>query len=162
MPHVVPIDSVTYEKDGTVNADGDKIDEVNVKFQDRPGEENFYMLSFQMTFDSVHFQNIGLEDLDLLSEDVDQGTALKDATFDGKKYTWRMGLYPWITSLEGQKLKVQLISMSRDQYLFARSVYLNQDADDNPFAEPVIIHNNIKGGYGIFSLQAVSEMVIQL
>ncbi len=100
------------------------------------------------------------ENLDPLGEDIENGTVLKDDSFDGKKYTWRVGQFH--SGQTNGKIRVELVSISRDKYLFQRSVRLNQDADDNPFAEPVIIHNNITDGYGIFSAEAASEVVIEL
>ena len=45
-----------------------------------------------------------------------------------------------------------LYTGSKDLYLYETTRSLNQDAQGNPFAEPVLVHSNMEGGYGVFTL----------
>jgi uncharacterized protein DUF4249 len=161
MPAIVPILSATYEVDGAVNSEGDKVDELTVEFQDPPGEDNYYAIRVWVMFDDGYKNEWYFENLDPLAEDFRRDLVIKDDSFEGKKYKWRFSTYQFAEPGTA-KMLVQLRSVSKDKYLFLKSVSLSEDNSDNPFAEPVIIHNNIEGGYGIFSLEAVSERVIEL
>ena len=153
MPKAVEILSVEYDPEGAINVDGDRVDEFSIEFQDPGGEENFYMLQIWVQQDSFDFSYmLYLDNLDPVAEESGDDLFLKDSSFDGKKYTWKVGTYPGNFEEEGFKYRVELFSVTRDKYFFVRSASLSQDADDNPFAEPVIVHDNIEGGHGIFSL----------
>jgi hypothetical protein len=163
MPAAVPILSAAHERDGAVTPDGDKVDEITVEFQDPAGEDNYYTLSAYITttFDTfTYVSQLYLENVDPLSEDLGDGIiALKDNSFDGKKHKWRVGSYDYASPAT---LTIQLHVITKDRYLFLLSARLSEDVDDNPFAEPVIIHENIEGGYGIFSLETKSSVEIEL
>ncbi len=161
MPMPVPIISATYEPEGALDIDGERVDEITVEFIDPSGADNFYKII--VTVETEQWSHSPwLHQLDPIAEDLDNGQYIKDASFDGKKYSWRVGIWPqYFQPGDDAKIYVQLHSVSRDHYFYERSVVLSQDADDNPFAEPVIIHSNVEGGQGIFSLSARSEFVIE-
>ena len=56
----------------------------------------------------------------------------------------------------------ELSSISRDNYLFIKSEAASREARDNPFAEPVIVHNNIENGIGIFRARNTTTFRIDL
>ncbi|TAK46390.1 MAG: DUF4249 domain-containing protein [Saprospiraceae bacterium] len=162
MPAIVPILSASYEVDGAINSDGEKVDELTVEFQDPPGEDNYYAIRVWVLYDDNGYKDEWyLDNLDVLAEDLGDDLVIKDDSFDGKKYKWRFSTYHFAEPGTA-KMLVQLRSISKDKYLFLKSAWLSEENNDNPFAEPVIIHNNIVGGYGIFSLEAKSEMQIDL
>lgn len=49
------------------------------------------------------------------------------------------------------KLYFELITLSEDAYHYMRTVLLQQEANLNPFAEPVLVYSNVKNGFGIFA-----------
>lgn len=162
MPKPVPIISATYEPEGALDLDGERVDEISIEFQDPAGEENFYTVSTLIMTEQWGSSSSYFSQLDPLAENLGEWQYLKDASFDGKKYTWRVGIWPqYFQPGQDVKIYVWLYSVSRDHYYYERSVSLSQDANDNPFAEPVIIHGNVTGGQGVFSLSAKSEMVIE-
>ena len=161
MPTAVPIISATYDPEGALDIDGERVDEVSIEFEDPAGEENYYRASVFIQTGNWS-QEVYLHQLDPIAEQFDRDQYLKDNTFAGKKYTWRVGFYPWFLDPNTEyKIFVRLFAVSRDQYFYERSVYLAQEADDNPFAEPVIIYGNMEGGQGVFSLSVKSEVVIE-
>ncbi len=160
MPPLVPIISATYEPEGALDLDGERVDEITIEFEDPAGVDNYYEVS--VTISTANWLNqVYLHRLDPLAEDIGNTLLLKDDSFAGKKHSWRVGFYPQYFDPNGEtRIIVRLRSISRDRYFYERSVSLSYDADDNPFAEPVIIHSNVENGLGIFSLSANSEYVI--
>ncbi len=62
----------------------------------------------------------------------------------------------------GTEISITLQSVSADRYLFEQSYSIYQNAQNNPFAEPVILHNNIKNGFGIFTTAAETTYTFKL
>jgi Domain of unknown function (DUF4249) len=90
---------------------------------------------------------------------------LSDGGFDGKPFSWRV-FYPNIFNLklEGNNNNgqwIELHSTTRDALLFAHSAALNKSSQNNRFAEPTTLYSNIKNGYGLFTLSAVSEFYLK-
>ena len=161
MPTTVPIISAVYEAEGALDLDGERVDEISIEFEDPAGEKNYYQLEVYIIYPQST-NNLWLHLLDPIAEELGRSQFLKDDSFEGKKYTWRAGFYPQHFEPGSEaKILVQLFSISRDKYFYERSVSLSQDADDNPFAEPVIIYGNVEGGLGVFTLSAKSEVVIE-
>lgn len=160
MPEIVPILESKFEKKAAINRDGDKVDVVTVDFEDIAGEKNYYAVQATLQISPTERFQVHLDAIDPISENLDNHVLLKDDSFDGKKYSWRLGSY--IDAPKGSKLTIQLQSITKDKYLFLKSIHLNEAADDNPFAEPVLIHSNIYNGFGIFSAEARSYHTIDL
>ncbi len=59
------------------------------------------------------------------------------------------------------QIRVLINAITRDKYLFFQSVKAYQEAQYNPFAEPVIIHTNVENGQGIFSMENKTEIFIE-
>ncbi len=57
-------------------------------------------------------------------------------------------------------VSIIVISIPHDLYQFEKSVYTYRKTVDDPFAEPVYINGNIKGGNGIFALCRSKELKI--
>lgn len=161
MPSAVPIINATYEPEGALDLDGERVDEINIEFEDIGGEDNYYQISVYVESE-FWSNNVYLTPLDPIAEELSGKQFLKDDSFDGKKYTWRVGMYPYeLSPGEDQEIVVRLQSISRDKYFYERSVSLASEANDNPFAEPVIVYSNVTDGLGVFSLSSISEVVIE-
>ena len=61
----------------------------------------------------------------------------------------------------GTTVNLTLISASYDRYLFEQSYATYLSALNNPFAEPVILHSNIKNGLGVFTTAIERTKVIK-
>ena len=57
-------------------------------------------------------------------------------------------------------INVKVISIPRELYLFEKSLYTYGKVSGDPFAEPIYINGNIKGGNGIFALCRSKELKI--
>lgn len=166
MPGAVPILSAKVKSGGAITSDGEKVDAIDIEFKDPAGVENFYAIrasSGYIFFDGQdtiqYFSELYLDSNDpLLSYTSNAGLILQDAAFDGRTYQLKMYTYD---SIDNRPVTIQLFSISKDTYLFYKSLNNYYDSIDNPFAEPVNVHNNIEGGYGIFGLTSVSEILIE-
>lgn len=163
MPRPISILAGKYTPNGTFSSEGDKVDAIEIEFQDPADEENYYAFSgiqriayFNGQDTSYYDSGIYLDSNDpLINFGTGQLLLLSDAAFNGN--TYKASMYSYNELTEGV-IKIQLLSLSRDTYLYHRSLSNYYDAVDNPFAEPVNVHQNIENGYGIFGLAAVSEI----
>jgi len=60
------------------------------------------------------------------------------------------------------EFKIKILSISKDLYNFLLSNEYSEEAEYNPFAEPVNIHSNIENGYGLFSASATNEFLFEV
>lgn len=57
-------------------------------------------------------------------------------------------------------ISIKVISIPRELYLFEKNIYTYLKTSSDPFAEPVYLKGNIKGGNGIFALCRSKELKI--
>ncbi len=137
-------------------------------FDDPPGEDNYYMLQGEITYldDSGAFYNTFL---DFRVPDVDENLY---AVSNGDKLLWsdklidgheiKIEFYFFDGYIETGKMlksikdgnaifKFYFSNISKDYFLYLKTERLYYEtANTDPFMEPVIIHSNVKNGYGIF------------
>lgn len=175
MPKAPAVLEVTVEEDGALSEDGTRLDEVVIEIRDEPGA-HYYALQAEVEERYVDENNdtiIGSYSIWLESNDpilsyaeVNRRGALvcSDGAFDGT--TYRFATFTWETlpigGNSGRRLKVRVTSLSRDAYLYYRSLTQYREADGNPFAEPVTVHSNIENGYGIFGLGHTTVYELEL
>ena len=176
IPSLVKIKSVAFNKQGAVRADpldifegkprNKTVDEYVIEFDDAVNVENYY--SAYAIIQSVVNGQVRRLELNSL-DDIAESNMLKDKTFQNRTFKWRLwggsfgrgsgpngnnnGIYT------GDKITFYLRSLTADEFLFRRSLDLYKQAD-NFFSEPVILHSNMKNGYGIFSITSLSSMTI--
>jgi hypothetical protein len=166
MPTPPSILNAAIVRLGGVDENGTKVNTLDVEFQDPPGEENYYLLeAFAFARDSFlgdYYFPVYPQSNDPLVEYNEQGLIFKDGPIDGKRYTLKAYFYDFFVGEEpGGKVLVRLHAISRDRYLFLLTLDLYNNAQNNPFAEPVVVHNNIEGGVGIFGVSAVGEVEVE-
>ena len=162
MPAMAMLDSVRYVKDGAVVQDGIdtyKADEFTYFFKDPAELGNYYAVQGAY-YDSRQNNNsypriLYQQSLDKLA----QSGFLSDKSFNGKAYNWRNHGRFYFSMNKGDRLEYSLFNTTSEAFLFTRSKELNENAKDNPFAEPTILYSNIKNGYGLFALSTVSTWV---
>lgn len=165
MPAPVGILNAEYKAEGGVNPDGNRVNTLDLEFQDPAGEDNYYLLeAYAVVVDSFsgnyeYFLQINTEDA--LVEEYNGGLIFRDGPLDGKKYTLKTYFSDNLHEQPGSRLAIRLRSISRDRYLFLRTLDLYGNAQNNPFAEPVVVHNNIEGGVGIFTVESRDVEVIE-
>ena len=134
----------------------------SIKFKDNQNEENFYVLSQQIKVNKEISEGISINSNIPGAEIINGLIFFNDQTFNGKEYTIQ---YSWSSSvrlrdIDKDKIRATytLTSVTKDyyQYLVSYNYYLQNQ--DNPFADPVQVYNNIVGGYGIFAGSASSYL----
>lgn len=167
MPSSVSISDLNVVENGTINSFGERSHEITLNITDTGNEKNYYAI--EIIYIGTDFEgNPDIYDLYFDSSDplIEYGykyMLLDDATFDGQTYNLNAAAEAWtIESFEpGDIVMVRIYNLTKDDFLYNRTYSLYQDADGNPFAEPVVVHQNVENGYGIFSLGAVTEATFE-
>lgn len=88
---------------------------------------------------------------------------LDDLLFSGRRHTLEL-LVPkyYIFRYPNSDTKIKLVFMHlhHDYFQYKTTLKLQQETANDPFAQPVIVFNNIKNGLGIFSASAATEVII--
>jgi Domain of unknown function (DUF4249) len=164
MPASGVLDSVRFVKDAVIVQDpfGNgtyKEDEFTYFIKDPIETGNYYRVERPRFYDRVTNTNspstLYIESSDKLS----QSEFLSDKSFNGKTYNWRHQGKNYNALQRGSRMEYTLLTTTSELLQFVRSKELNENARDNPFAEPVILYSNIKNGYGIFSLTTSSTWI---
>lgn len=144
-----------------LNAKSDKFSGLknilNFKWQDAPGQDNYYQTLayrenkinsqiFQQTFNPRHEKDMYITDKDHDGEEL----ICIDKVHETSKPDNFQRPY---------KLHLLLLVTDKNYYLYHNSVIKQREADDNPFAEPVLIYTNIKGGVGVFAAYNLIEEI---
>ncbi|MFK8101348.1 MAG: DUF4249 domain-containing protein [Saprospiraceae bacterium] len=142
------------------------------EFTDPSGDENYYAFDavfYTRTSDGATYNQKAIFDVDeetLEGEFTAIGPIVADQTFDGQsnRITFNtFGEYAgWGQDIEERYVLVILRSISEDKFRFFRSLERYENSVDNPFAEPVIIHDNINSGYGVFTTETRDTIKIIL
>ncbi len=84
-----------------------------------------------------------------------------DVAFNGatKKITIYINFFAEIF-LPDPEIILTLQHISNDYYLYSSSADLQNSTNDNPFAQPVNVYNNIDGGFGIFAAAYQSNYLV--
>jgi len=148
IPKVVKIEAVSVKN--VKNIDGDEL-ELNIVFSDPPNIENFYSLSIIDRGYYVYFSSN-----DLLFRDEESSLEFSGRRFYGYRALFddsnSYSLKLYITPDENVKVfEVDLSSLSKDYYRYLITREAQEETEDDPFVEPVMIFNNIKNGLGIFT-----------
>ena len=163
----VKIEGASFVQDGTISENG-KAHLARVSIKDEVGE-NYYSFNF---YYSITFRGMTeLAPVGFMSQDpsieygVKEELILNDGAFDGKTYTPRFysAFYPsFSNNVEVNAFLVEVKSMTPNHYYYERSRNLYNESQDFPLAEPVIVHDNIENGYGIFTVARRSRFAIKL
>lgn len=141
---------------------------VNIRFNEPGDAENFYHLNF---YQQVYRYRVENSDTVLLSEFFlkrkfssimdentmisyfDGGVLFEDTALNGTAVNFTFPLdveYFPERELLGN-VYAELRTVSKEYYLYHNSLSRQQTSAGGPFAEPVILYNNIENGQGIFA-----------
>lgn len=161
---------------------------VYIKFRllDPADERNYYMVRVAYDRDGYHsYEDIWLEDdilfpidatdevFDLgLSEDENYGNRIlfSDDRINGQKHTVSVAMSyyeSWdnTTHFDGKHLVLEIYAVSRDLYLYWRTVNAAQNSDEifsQIISEPVQVHCNVEDGIGILGGMAAAKYDVGL
>jgi hypothetical protein len=149
---------------------------INFKIPDPEEETNFYMLrafekrtghwydqNGELTEDYTYWNVLQIESPDPGLEEVCVNNCdmlLSDIYFNGKTYEVQLTgtSYSW-GSEEEIEVYISLFNISEAAYLYYKTVDQSQQAEGDPFAEPVRVYSNVEGGYGVWA--AVSGKMVK-
>jgi hypothetical protein len=141
---------------------------VVLRFLDPMDQENYYHLNF---YQKINNYKVVLGDTIISSTDVktlalspdasnnfqvasfNGGLLLEDKPFNGRGVTLTFPVSITVDTKQAilGNLDIELRSVSKEYYLYLSSISRQQSNPNVPYAEPVILFNNIKNGQGIFA-----------
>ena len=157
VPKAVEITSLEFYEDGGINNEGDERSGVDFEFTD-PMEENYYevavLIDGNLSGNPFTAFSTYLESLD---PNTHRGFSFEnllvdDASYNGALKKISVQVYPTTTFQAESKFFFQWRSITKDFYQYSRTLKRFQESQDNPFASPVQIYNNMENGIGIFSI----------
>ena len=172
--------SFTISDTSTVN-DESSMDskgiECSIKFNDTAGEENYYIITYNHTEFMDQYDEIGwtqgtgwMKSDDPAIESYYYRTGLlytgnryifSDKYFDGQEYTMPVSFFVGHDSGRRMNLNIYLLSVSEQYYKYVSSAIKQQENNDDYYAEPTQVYNNINNGFGIFAGFSVSKYIIE-
>lgn len=168
MPSPVTVDSVRLREKAGLSPDGTELYSIDVFLKDKAGEKNYYGIKVSNNYFYVLpiYDNngnvIGYDTLDSYEQRVfpyasddpnaeigDDMMVVSDQFFDGQayKFSFKSDYYQ-----QSATYKVRVRALTETQYLYAVSRQRQLDAEDFPLAEPVVVHENMTNGIGVFCL----------
>lgn len=127
---------------------------LTIHFDDTPNFKNHYKLevfvgdnvsgSFYINPLAIRSDDLSLE---LNEEGYYKEVYFDDLLFDGNSK--ELIVYVEDTRQYDDFLEVHLTSMSESAYLYEKTYRAYQNTFGNPFAQPVIVYNNVENGFGI-------------
>lgn len=178
IPNTVNILEGSYQEDGTIESDygyAYTVDEARITIDDPEDEKNYYHVRLfgireDQNGNELQRRDFFVSSLNPFAETsfYYDGILLKDDSFNGTEFDLSIGFSNFLGDSYGSSeedvvyLIAELSNISRDNYLFIKSEAASREAVDNPFAEPVIVHNNIENGIGIFRTRNSSTFRIDL
>jgi hypothetical protein len=166
VPAKPDFSNVKFKKDGFINNDGFKSDQLSFDLKDDKNTVNFYMVQAE----GLSFVNNDTltETLYLNSNDPSvksfwfgekNGLIISDKNFNGT-------VFKIITDLKiynnNPKMRLRVTSITKDYYHFLLSYNQYSNSNDNPFSEPVNVHNNIVNGYGLFQVSSFLDYFVKI
>jgi hypothetical protein len=173
-PNVV---TTFYIKDGAVSQGSDnpfiipkKGDDFSFEIADDPKDENYYTIKELPFIDFKKSRIGGIESIftTYSIDPISEYSFLEDRTFRGTSHRWRFYAYDIskrqtnfnVLPLSNDTIIYTLQTFNKDMYLFNKSERIFYEAKKNPFfSEPVILHTNIIGGYGLFAIHADRQIM---
>ncbi len=156
--------------------------EFKLTFNDPVEEENYYELTAVQTI-IYRYEDI---DGNIIEEEYDQeiylgsdgppdpnvtqgynyaAMLLSDKNFNGQTFTLSAEFYDYSDFGQGGETDPATYTLywrtvTKDYFNYSKSLLDNENAQDNPFAEPVSLYTNVDGGVGAFCLR--SELVYEV
>lgn len=162
MPPTPKLISAKYRASGGTTIDGDKLDAIDVVFQDTPDFENFYRI--KLSYKEGGLNSLYLESNDPSAEESADfiSLILRDTQFDGEEYRIQILFRAYSNNeFEVEDLVLEFKSITEDQYKFDKILNNFYDNEDNPFNSATQLYTNVENGIGLFALENSVESDIE-
>ena len=136
-----------------------------ITFSDQKDVSNYYQLMayyndslFNYFEDGPVFSHVERRMISVSSEDISvensteygNSILINDHIYDGKNYTISIDFEDW-SAKKGRDYYLELTSITREGFLYRKTIQEYDNSRNDPFSEPVIIYSNVNNGFGIFS-----------
>ncbi|MDX5438380.1 MAG: DUF4249 domain-containing protein [Pontibacter sp.] len=149
---------------------------LQLTLEDAPGKENYYrVVAFPLTENYGWYGGYAYapwnDEVPFVEQDnLELGEVFTDELYPSGKINFAVdilfgaeGYNPETQErLPHKYLEVHVQQLSKDEYLYLKSAREQQQNENNPFAEYINVHSNIKNGYGTFGSTAVTKIMIPL
>lgn len=128
-----------------------------IQINDPADSDNYYMIRFKMVPDEnfpepyEYLYLFFYTDEPFIENYSSEFGIFSDILFKGQSQIMSFDLELRNFSNDTNKLYIDLLSISKDMYLYLLTYVAQQNAENSPFSEPVMVFNNIENGYGIFA-----------
>ena len=172
VPTVANIISVKFKRNSYQSAKDGILSELLIEFDDEPNEKNVYTIDITKLVKTkdqiIKFKEIKrLKTFKIDSKALNE-KLINDKFFDGKRYTWRVGVdidFPMDkpTPKDSIAIGVYLNTVSPNYEKYIVNKEAKEASLNNPFAEPISPYSNLKGGLGyfIFSARSIGSIIIE-
>ena len=155
-----------------------KILEGNLKvtIQDDRSEQNYYMIYVtprdrNLRFMDLYYRYIPDETGGIIKQDkLRLGTVFSDELFQSGQIVFTSKLSVFSESkiyehgveseLKFAFLEIRVEQLTRDEYLFQKTLQSQRDNDGNPFAEYTQVHSNVRNGYGVLGGVTITSYLL--
>ncbi|HSI91237.1 MAG TPA: DUF4249 domain-containing protein [Adhaeribacter sp.] len=171
IPGKVPILNATIRDSAGLDEGGSYYSRLVVTFQDPAQTKNYYNLSGQYLYSYSpapwdpnaprvynYYPIYFFSNLKDVEEGGDNGMLLKDDLFNGRQYDLTLNFYPpygggGSSPAQQDTFRIAFKNASSEYYEYYRKLqpHLYNQGGDIFSGEPVVMPNNIQGGYGIFA-----------
>jgi len=130
-----------------------------IKINDNPNARNFYLLQAYKNYGEDNTQIVWLEPFATYMKESSifySNILFADTSFNGEQ-DFEIDVKHNEENDGTGNYKIVLYTVTEDFFKYDTSIRIAEYAEDNPFVEPVIIHNNFENGYGIFTLMNKTE-----
>lgn len=176
IPKLVPftIASTSSVKDSYDQSIGGL--ECVLKFKDPAETNNFYIITYNVTDfleadDKIGWTQQGgwmkSDDPAIEKNYYHQGLLytgsrfiFSDKYFDGKEYSLPVQFFMGHNSGSRKDLNIYLLSISEQYYKYITSLIKQTENNDDYYAEPTQVYNNIENGFGVFAGFRESKQVL--
>lgn len=172
IPAPVPITGYSVHDSARIDAYGVVMAGLDVTFDD-PAEKNYYLLEY-VKADTSDPSSPLVSKIQLMTfsdeagnvEVLSSAIAFDDEFNNGKTCTLKALFYSsseLVHPVPGshEVVYIRLLSVSRDYYLYKKTHNIQAENEGNPFSEPVQVHSNIAGGFGIFAGYSADTMTVK-
>lgn len=161
---------------GTIFLEGN----LRVSFRDNPNEQNYYRVvaypadstGARLGYDTVYPQVDRSDPGFGVQEQLLLGMLFSDELYQSGQITLTNRVS--LTAFDGRYLmetgkkrntffvEVHVQQLSKDEYLFHKTITEQRNVSDNPFAEYAQVHSNIRGGYGVLGGVTITKQLIPI
>jgi len=130
---------------------------IKIRITDPPGVENYYMIGFEMPPKDSELEYSYVYPLNFVTDEpfiesyTDGYGLFSDVLFRGQSQVMSFDFDTYNFFNDTNTVYIKLRSISKDMYMYLLTLEAQRNASFSPFAEPVMVYNNILEGYGIFA-----------